>query len=324
MGLRTEIGPRLYINFLAVATTPAAGAANALTPLADRAWRVRRIVIVNPSADDNWTVTVGGREIMRFRVLTAGNQRLLFIPTAGSAYNPNFFDWCRFVLGIDPAIPVPLGMTMIVASVGGATADVLIEANEVDPADVAQPMLNHYKGNDFLIPIYWFLNAGQAAAGNFQFDTQVAPPWIPLLMNNANIPFNWLFKILALFTEGMGVNTFSGAANHQSTIAFIQWFKDQVQILTRQGQGIPDQGSASAAGSANTVFGQRSAMYPPFQLSGDNADSVLDVPIQLGGGETSQLLLNLAGDLTGTASYARALQVAVVRITAPVATGGAL
>ena len=74
MGLRTEVGPRLYLNTLAAA------AAN-LTPLADRAIMVRRITITNVSASDTWTVSVGGREIMRFRILNTGNQRLLAIPT---------------------------------------------------------------------------------------------------------------------------------------------------------------------------------------------------------------------------------------------------
>src|SRR5258708_29909518 len=160
-GRRFEVGPRLYSQTIVVAATLA------LTPLPDRAAIVRRIAITGASANDNWTVVVGGREIMRFRVLTTGNQRLLSLPTSGNtgatqAYRPNFFDFCRNVLALDPSIPIPLGMTMTVASVGGATANIVIESYEVDPMDASVIGLNHYRGNVFLVPVAFFLNANFA------------------------------------------------------------------------------------------------------------------------------------------------------------------
>lgn len=324
MALKTEIGPRVYQDALAAAVLN-------YTPPFDRAAIVRRIIIQNPSANDNWQVIVAGRELMRFRVLTTGNQRLLFIPTAGStgasqSYRPNFFDWCRYVLGIDPSIPVPLGLTLTVQSVGGATADIIVEGKEVDAADAAIVGLNHYKGNVFLLPIYWFLNAGfaGAAGGTVQYDTQVSPPWVPAIFGNAPLPAQWIFELLALFDEGGGVNTFSGAANHQSTTTREQVFKNQTQLLTRTGHGPTNQGGASAAGSANTAIGQRSAVFPPFEQSGDNGDSLLEVPLRLQAGESMQLLREITGDGTGTASYANFLKVAVARVTVPASSVGSL
>lgn len=324
MALKTQIGPRVYQDALAAAVLN-------YSPPADRAALIRRIVIQNPSANDNWQVIVGGRELMRIRVLTTGNQRALFIPTAGStgssqAYRPNFFDWCRFVLGIDPSVPVPLGLTMTIQSVGGATADIIVEGKEVDRADADAIGLNHYQGNVFIIPIQWFLAAAfsGAAGGVVQLDTQVAPPWVPALFSNTPLPASWKVELLALFLEGGGINTFSGAANHQSTTRTLQMFKNQTQLLTRTGHGAPNQGSASAAGSANTVIGQRSGMFPPFEQSGDNQDSVLETPIQVVQGETLQLLHELTGDGTGGASYANFLQMAVARVTVPQASAGSL
>ncbi len=324
MSVKTEIGPRVYQDALAAAVL------NYTAPN-DRGAFIRRIVVQNPSANDNWQVIVGGRELLRFRILTTGNQRLLFIPTAGAtgtsqAYRPNFFDWCRNVLGLDPKIPVPLGMTLTVQSVGGATADIIVEGVEVDRGDADAIGINHYKGNVFVAPIYWNLAAGQAGnpIGNVQYDTQVSPPWIPALFNNANIPAGWLVELLALFDEGGGVNTFSGAANHQSTTVREQVFKNQTQLLTRTSHGPTNQGSASAAGSANTVVGQRSAVFPPFEQSSDNPDSVLDIPLRIGAGESMQLLREYAGDGTGTASYANFLKVAIARITVPSASSGSL
>ena len=217
-------------------------------------------------------------------------------------------------------------MTLAVASVGGATADILLEGKEVDPSDASAVQLNHYRGTDFLIPIYFSLGAAfaGAAGGVVQLDTQVAPPYVPALFSNTPLPVAWKIALLALFLEGAGVNTFSGAANHQSATQDLHVFKDQVQIFTRVGHGPPNVGAASAAGSANTVIGQRSGMFPPFEQSGDNPDSVLDSPIVLGGGETLQLLHDITGDGTGGASYANILQVAVARITVPTAALGSL
>jgi len=322
--LKTEIGPRVYQDALAAAVLN-------YTPPFDRAAIVRRVVIQNPSASDTWQVIVGGREIMRFRVLTTGNQRLLFIPTAGSSgasqsYQPNFFDWCRGVLGLDPSIPVPNAMTLTIQSIGGATADLIIEGKEVDSSDANAVGINHYRGNVFLAPIYFSLAAAfaGAAGATTQLDTQVSPPWFPNLFNNSQVPANWLVEILALFNESAGVNTFSGAANHQSALARLQVFKNQTQLFTRNAHGITNQGAASAAGSANTVIGQRSAMFPPFEQSSDNQDSVLDTPLRFGQGESGQLLYEITGDGTGNASYANVLQVAIAKVTVPAGTLGAL
>ncbi|MEO7002002.1 MAG: peptidoglycan bridge formation glycyltransferase FemA/FemB family protein [Ktedonobacterales bacterium] len=118
--LLQQIGPRGYLNALAAATL-------AYQPPFDRAGIVRTVLISNMSGADTWTITVAGRELMRFRMLTTDNQRLLLPAAAAGAQKPNFFDYCRRALGIDPSIPVPLGMTLTVASVGGATADIQIE-----------------------------------------------------------------------------------------------------------------------------------------------------------------------------------------------------
>src|SRR6266702_1418750 len=117
MGLKTDIGPRIYRYALAAVTL-------SWTPLFDRAGLVKRIAITNPSANDLWTVNVGGRELMRFRVDTVGNQRVLIMPSLATAFNPNWFDFCRDALNLDTSIPVPKGITITVASVGGATADI--------------------------------------------------------------------------------------------------------------------------------------------------------------------------------------------------------
>lgn len=313
--LRTEVGPRVYNQGLAVATL-------STQPVFDRAAIVRRVNISNESSPDDWQLIVGQREIMRHRHLLVGNQRMFRVADSDQRPKLDFWEYCVAALGLDPSIPIPLGMTLVVQSVGGATADIDVEFREVDPGDANAWPTNHYQKNVFILPVQWRLNAGQANAAVVQLDTQTAPPYIPALFSNTPIPVGWKVEILALFLEGMGVNTFSGAANHQSTTQELRAFLDQRQIFTRVGAGIPDQGAASAGGSANTVFGQRSGIFRPFELQLPTPDGVLDTPIVLGGGETLQLLVNLTGDLTGTASYANCLFSAICRVTVPGAAFG--
>jgi hypothetical protein len=294
-----------------------------VSPLADRALMVSAINISNESAADNWRVTVGGRELMRFRHLTPanGSQHLLHFFNVGASLRLDFFEFCRNVLGIDPTVPVPNGQTLTVDSVGGATADIDIQFQEVSVTDANVRGINHYQGNLFVLPVTWFLNASQSAPAAVQLDTQVSPVWVPPLFSAVGLPVNWKVELLALFLEGMGVNTFSGAANHQSTTRDLRVFKNNTQQFTRANLGIPVRGSDSAAGSANTVFGQRSGMYAPFEQAMPTDDNVLPVPVVLGGGETLQLFLDLTGDLTGGAAYANALQVAIARVTVPGGSG---
>ncbi len=313
--LLPDVGGFIYAQAEAAATLT-------VSPLADRALVCRRINLSNVSANDNWTVNIGGRELARFRELNVGNQNMLRLADGDQRPKQDFFEFCRNGLGIDPSFPIPNGQSLIFSSVGGATGDIDIELEEIDVSSGNVKSLNHYLGNQFLVPIAWLLNASQSAAGAVQFDTQVAPLWVPALFSNLAVPVQWKIEILALFFEGMGVNTFSGAANHQSKTRDIRWFRDNVQMFTRSGLGIPDVGSSSAAGSANTVFGTEAGVYRPFALQLPFDDAAPPVPLVFGGGDVSQIFLDLTGDLTGGASYANALQVAIARVTVPPLTGG--
>lgn len=311
--LLPDIGGFGYDQALAVAT-------RTFTPLFDRAAVARRINISNPSAADNWTISVGGRVLATFRELALGigNQHLLRVSDSDVRPKLDFWEYCRNTLGIDASIPIPNGQGITVASVGGATADINVEYLETDVPSQNVKGLQHYLGNVFLIPITWYLNASQSLPGAFQVDTQVSPAWVPPIFSAVGLPVNWKVEILSLFLEGMGVNTFSGAANHQSVTQDVRVFRDNVQMFTRQGLGIPNEGSASAAGSANTVFGQRSGIFRPFELQSFTDDGVLPAPIVLNGGDVMQLFIELTGDLTGGAAYANAMIVGICRVTVPV------
>lgn len=309
---KLEAGGRVYALGTAVATL-------SFTPLFDRAARVTNIKITNPSAADNWTVVCAGREIMRVRILTVGGQQPFGVQTqyAGSAPgnlfdSSNLFYLARRRLNTEMSIPVRNGMTLTVASVGGATANVFIEAEEVDPGDLNAQMINHDQGNEFVVPIFLYVNAAVSAIGNAVIDTQVSPPWVPNIVNNAEFPPGWRMTVLQAFLEGGGVNTFSGAANHQSTTSYLALTKNGQAMFTRSVQGIPLIGEPSAAGSANTTIATSLTPLPSIQNTLDDTGYAFDPPLTFNPGDVPLWALNIAGDVTGGASYVNFVQVLLV------------
>lgn len=286
-----------------------------VVPLADRAAVVKRIGITSPSAADTWTVTCAGRELMRMRVVGSGNQNVLRLDDQATNPHSDFFTFCRKYLGIDASIPIPQGQTLTIASVGGATANLMVEFDEHSPADISPSMLNHPDGKEFLLPLYTALAASVAAAGVINDDTQFGPAWLPNFLIGVAGNAAWSIKLLALFAEGMGVNTFSGAANHQSNTNTKRFTKTGVTLFSRTTTGIPNVGAASAAGSANTVFGSVMSPFVPWERSIPHQDQILDDPITIQNGDLFQAQTEIVGDVTGGASYANALTLYVARIS---------
>lgn len=312
---RLEIGGRGYQRSKAAATIT-------FTPLFDRAAIITELAITNPSAVDDWTLIVGGREVMRVRVDTIGLQQpfgtrqVNTTPAAISQVRPvNLFDWVDEKIKQPLIFPVPNGLSAILASVGGATADLIVEFREVDVTDISLNMLNHPLGNHFLIPIYGRLNATTTALLANTFDTQTAPPWIPNLFTGAEFPPGFDIKALGIFVEGEGRNTFSGAADHISATDSLLVTKNGQQMFTRTaGVGIPIIGMPAAAGSANTVLGSESTLFPPIQASRGEYGGALDPPLRYQGGDTIVFQWNLTGDATGGADYAHAFVVLLADI----------
>jgi hypothetical protein len=298
-----DIGSRIYRSVYAAATLT-------FTPLFDRAVIVTRLLISNISANDNWTVTVGGREIMRFRLITVGNQALFGAAVLTTNRPHNLMDFSELDMGMSMRIPVPNGLSLVVASVGGATADIAFEGMEVQPADINNGMVNHYQGNKFLMPITGFFN-GTAVVGNNQLDTQVAPAWVPPIFTGAELPVNFRVTLLALFLDAQSRNTFSGAADHISREDFMVVNKNGQTLFSRDNIGIPMRPVDAAAGSALNAFNPRTDFWLPFQAQDVTDRNELDPPMVLQGGDLITWSENISGDVTGIAAAAYALSLKV-------------
>jgi hypothetical protein len=316
VALKADVGGRVN------AYTQAAAASLTYTPIADRAGIIRSVTIDNRSADDTWRLSIGGREIMAFRENSAGNQQLTRMLSAATSRAINFFDWCRSTLAIDPSIPVPQGLSAVLKSDGGATADLLLEVEEHDPGDVQPGAINHYAGSTFVCPLILSRAAAfpTAVATTQSLDTQISPAWFPILLARTPVPANWKVELLALFSEGGGVNTFSGAANHTSITKDLQLILNGDFLFSHNfPDGLMDFGNPAAAGSANAVITQRSAAYPPFQQSENDQGAILQPSLVLLPGNNMDVRLELlaGGDTTGGADYSKFLQVFVARVTRP-------
>jgi hypothetical protein len=306
-----DIGPRGYHQQQAVATL-------AFTPQFDRAAIVRRLLIDKVSASDIWRVTIQGREVAAFDIETTGNQQPLSGPYSGYSKTNDLFDIYNFVYPDQLIYPVPLGQTFTVTSDGGATANITIIYTEVASGEITQGMMNHPQGRRFVTLLTGYRAAAVTVLGENTLDTQIGPRWFPNIFVDGMLPPNWQFKVLAMFLEGGGRNTYSGSADHLANTTYFGVRKNGQILYTRDSLGgIPLMGQAAAAGSANTVVGTDETPNPPIQESDVFDWSNQDMPFVLGGGDGYLFRLNIAGDVTGGADFSKMRQVFLVDVTNP-------
>lgn len=322
MALKQDIGPYVYARGKAVSQL-------SYEPPGDREFYAAAIYINDPSASDTWYVNVGGRDIMRVLVNVTGNQQLFGGITGNFPRMRNLFEWFKQVYGEELMVPVPQNMAITVGSVGGATGNVVIEGRDLTLGSTSQAMMNHYQGTRLVIPVQAYVNAAVAAAGEIPVDTEVKPAWLPNIFLGQSMRPGFRIRVLAAWLEAMSVNTYSGAANHVSSIDHVRFdlngdrqfshvLPGQVSgplstvstvpagnIVTPD--GIPVTSQPAAAGSANTVYTLENEVFPPFQAYTAPESNMIDPPVVINQGDVAQLFLGIAGDVTGGAGYAGGL-----------------
>jgi len=303
-----DIGPRGFKNGTAVATL-------SFTPLSDREAYVTKVKITAPSAADTWNVTVGGRTIATFRVDTVGNQQLTGLVTSGVPKVWDIFEWHKHQYDCMLTYPVPWGQTLTVASVGAATADVEISFMEVQKGTTQKTDANHYEANYFRLPIWAVPPSATTTVGENTFASQISAPFVPSVFTNVQVQAGYVVDLLALWAEGAGRNTYSGSADHQSITNWVFAIINGQRYFTRDvPQGFPLVGTASATGSANTVYNSDLAAYPAFQQQQNELEGMLDHPILIGPGTTSNWGIDTSGSQTGGADYSHAYLVALADV----------
>lgn len=303
-----DIGPRGFKNGTTVATL-------SFTPLSDREAYVVGIRIAKPSAVDTWNCVVGGRTIATFRVDTVGNQQLTGAVTSGVPKDWDIYQWHKHNYNCMLSYPVPWGQTMAVSSVGGATADIELEFMEVSKGTIQVADANHYEGKYFRLPIWAVPPAATTTVGENTYSSQINAPFVPNVFTNVQVQAGYVVDILALWAEGAGVNTYSGSADAQSITNWVFAIINGQRYFTRDvPQGIPLVGTASAAGSANKVYNSDSARFPAFQQMQNELEGMLDKPILIGPGTTSNWGIDTTGTQTGGADYSHAYLVALADV----------
>lgn len=307
----TDIGPKGFTQAQTVDSL-------SFTPQADRAAIVRDILIDKVSAADVWRVKVGPAERAAFDIEVLGNQQPLAGPYSGYPKNNDLFDVFNALSNDKLLYPVPMGQTFKVSSDGGATADIQLAYTEYRPEELSAGMLNHPLGTRIICPLVGYRAALVTDVGENTFDTQVGPSFVPNIFVDGVIPQGWEIKILAMFLEGGGRNTYNGSADHQSNTTYLGVQSNGRTLYTRENLGgIPLVGQPSATGSANTVVGTDAGPLPPFQESNPFNMEALEMPFTLGAGAQYRFRLNIAGDVTGGADYSAVRQMFLCDIRFP-------
>lgn len=313
---RVDIGGRGYHKVTAAATST-------FQPLFDRAAIVRRILINTPSANDVWRISVNGAEVGAFRIDTVGNQQLLGGTAANYPKAADIFSYAAEVLGVPITYPIPQGATITVKSDGGATANITLEYTEQDAADLVPSTPNYPGSKRWLAPIYLHPKTSIThASGSAEddFAAQSGLSFLPTMYGLTELPAGWTLDILAIFAEGLGRNTFSGSADHQSVSDHIALILNGQRMFTRDTlDGVPNIGPASAAGSANTVYGAVESPLPAFQIASAIDYEMFPTPLQFRGGTQFEWLFGTTGDSTGGADYSHGYLVLLCDIRTGVA-----
>lgn len=314
-----QIGPTGYEH---------ATAATGLTyqPYSDRAAHVTGVRITKPSANDTWVISTSSKQVTQLQVDTVGNQQVTGAPSASSPANRDLYTWAEQVIGKPITYPVPNGQPFNIASVGGATADITIEFEECSINDVMDTELNHPMSKKFRMPIWAYLSTTISDTAEHAFDTQIAPLFVPPLFIGKQLQAGYSATIHAIWFEPGGRNTFNGGADHQSVTDHLYARVNGQRLFTRvpytdaagtviSADGIPAVGTASAAGSANSVYGGDLERFPAFQIFRDPIVPIISPGIHLEPGTTSEWGIAITGSATGGATFAHNYLLALCDVT---------
>ena len=285
-----------------------------LTPMQDRAAIVTRIGLSAVSATDIWDVTIAGKLVASFRQSTVLGNNLLNMIQDQQSVKRNIFDYLRDVLSTQLIYPIPQGQSLTISSRGGATANILLAFQEVQPSDITANLLNHPNGKTFILPYYGYINAAVAAAGATALDTEIKPAWLPSIFLNSAFPSGFKLTLLSLFINTASENTYNGAANHVSQTADLRLTKNGQEMFTRDALGFAALAIAAVAGSANTTYLPLMSFFPAFGDSYAAQRNTLNPPIVWSPGDTGLWELDITGDVTGGANYADASVLALCKV----------
>jgi len=270
---------------------------------------VRRLIIDKPSAVGNWTVKVAGQEVANFRIDTVGNQNLLSAASGSFPEQQDLFAWCENVLGDPMTYVIPTGASMVITCDGSITADIAVGYEEFPQGAANNGGWNSPGGKNWYGVVSGAIGSSGTTTGEIQLATQYGLSFIPSFLTGAILPAGWQVDILAAFLEGGGRNTYSGSADHQSVTQYLAWIRNGQRLFTRTAaDGIPNIGTASATGSANTVYKTDYGPFPPFQLAEIDNTLPLNVPIAIRPGDINLVYLDVSGDMTGGADYSHFYQ----------------
>lgn len=157
--------------------------------------------------------------------------------------------------------PVASGETFTV-SLSAGTADILIEYDIYDTADVKDTDPNGISASELVQVLYGTIGEIVSAAGYKKVDTSLMPAGYINFPFAENFPSNYSGQLLAMMSQSVEENNYSGAANNYAATEYTRLTLDQTVLFDQQENGFPTQGTGAAAGSANTVYNKGANVMP--------------------------------------------------------------
>lgn len=302
-----DVGGRVYFQ-------DSGSASYDYTPYQPLANIVDKLVVTNLSTDDIIAISVNEKVLWRVPVFAHSLNRILDDSPTNFPEQDNFFDWFKDAFGYQLTFPVAQSFVFNVRTEGGATFDLYLEAMEVLAGVVTPQMINDPRSNRYVLPVFGSIAAAITKNGPNNIDTFVAPNYIPEVFLPTKQPGGYVTRLLALWADAFGINTFNGGADDQSTVQYLRIAKNGQPMYTRTNKGIPNVGSPSATGSLNAVYKGELQRYPPFLLCKDYESSVLAPPLEFMQGDTIEFALAFNGAYAGTPDYSEMLLVGLLDV----------
>lgn len=289
-----DVGNRVYVQDTGVATL-------GFTPYTDRAAKVTRVSVTNPSAPDVWTFDVGGAKVASFLDPLDVTQRLLGADFSDLPNARDIFSWHEQAYGKMLEYPVPNGQLFTVSSVNGATADICIEYMEVSSSDVNAQMENFPRGKNFCTVYTAFVAASTTEAAETNFNAESHIQGFPNLFSGTPGQTGYDCKIKALWPQSGTVSS--------TTIAYLYALMGEDRWFTRsQHGGLTLIGDSGALGIECSPLKQ-------FQNQQDAANAIIDPPIHIPPGMISQWGYGLSAGAGSTDDISGVVLHALVDVT---------
>lgn len=299
-----------------IVETVVAGNTLSMTPETNQSFRINRIEITGATDSPVYaTVQIDNTTVGYFRV-DAGKWNMLGASIPGK-YWGNILDK-MMDKKLFKGYPVASGQTFSVTLSQG-TATIMVIYDWYAPGDVKSTEQDGSQATDRLMFIYG-QNSTTIAAPNYgEIDLPNNPqgtfkfPW------SAGFPAAFKGNLIGVFAQPVSTNTYAASVDTYVNSEYLKMILNQEVLFDLQKNGFPLIGTGAAAGSANTVYGEGTAITPWPRDDEPSTLWMFTPEIPLAAGDELDVLVSASSATAGTELAANTVNVGFILMTTKVA-----